>query len=143
MKTLLLFVLAFIWPVFAFATSGACSHHGGVSCSQGPDSDGSVICGDGWRNSSVSYASMTMCQGYSAPAQKKVTPVLVPVAKTSVIKTAVGPITINVQSASTTKVAPARSVIAATSTTTVTEQKPATPVSVKKRGFFSRLAEFF
>lgn len=36
--------------------SGACSHHGGVDCSAGADSDGSVICSDGWRDSSVSYS---------------------------------------------------------------------------------------
>ncbi len=45
----------------ALATSGACSGHGGVSCSAGSDSDGSVICSDGWRNSSVAYSSMREC----------------------------------------------------------------------------------
>ena len=35
--------------------SGACSYHGGVDCTAGPDTDGSVICNDGWRNSSVTY----------------------------------------------------------------------------------------
>lgn len=50
----------------SFATSGACSGHGGVSCASGPDSDGSVICNDGWRNSSVSYSSMVMCGGGSS-----------------------------------------------------------------------------
>lgn len=34
---------------------GACSGHGGVNCAAGPDSDGSVICNDGWRDSSVRY----------------------------------------------------------------------------------------
>ena len=53
-----------------FATSGACSGHGGVSCSAGPDSDGSVICMDGWENSSVSYASMKMCGSGSIPVAK-------------------------------------------------------------------------
>lgn len=48
---------------FTLAVSGACSGHGGVSCSAGQDSDGSVICVDGWRNSSVSYASMLNCGG--------------------------------------------------------------------------------
>lgn len=37
------------------ATSGACSWHIGVDCSAGADYDGSVICKDGWRDSSVSY----------------------------------------------------------------------------------------
>lgn len=58
--------LFFIMPA-AFATSGACSGHGGVDCSAGPDSDGSVICYDGWEDSSVSYSSMVMCQGYTTP----------------------------------------------------------------------------
>lgn len=48
-------------PILALATSGACSYHGGVSCSAGADWDGSVICNDGWRDSSVSYSSMAMC----------------------------------------------------------------------------------
>lgn len=56
----------FIVPA-AFATSGACSSHGGVDCSAGPDIDGSVICYDGWEDSSVAYSSMVMCQGYVAP----------------------------------------------------------------------------
>lgn len=46
----------------ANATSGACSWHGGVNCAAGPDWDGSVICNDGWRDSSVSYYSMDKCQ---------------------------------------------------------------------------------
>lgn len=48
------------------ATSGACSGHGGVNCSAGADWDGSVICYDGWRSSSVLYTNMSMC-GYSSP----------------------------------------------------------------------------
>jgi len=51
------------------ATSGACSWHGGVNCAAGADWDGSVICNDGWRNSSVSYYSMVKCQGsYDYPS---------------------------------------------------------------------------
>lgn len=38
------------------ASSGACSSHDGVDCSAGPDSDGSVICNDGWRGSAVEYS---------------------------------------------------------------------------------------
>lgn len=49
----------------SLAKSGACSGHGGVNCSGGADSDGSVICMDGWEDSSVSYASMVMCSSYS------------------------------------------------------------------------------
>jgi hypothetical protein len=52
----------------ALATSGACSSHGGVDCSAGPDSDGSVICVDGWLNSSVSYSSMKKCAGTKLPS---------------------------------------------------------------------------
>lgn len=37
---------------------GACSSHGGVSCSSGADSDGSVVCVDGWRESSVNFSSV-------------------------------------------------------------------------------------
>lgn len=37
------------------SSAGACSGHGGVNCSAGPDSDGSVICVDGFRDSSVQY----------------------------------------------------------------------------------------
>ncbi len=37
------------------SASGACSGHDGVNCSAGPDSDGSVICFDGWRDSTVTY----------------------------------------------------------------------------------------
>ncbi len=44
------------------ADAGACSYHGGVSCSAGADWDGSVICNDGWKDSSVSYSSMSSCQ---------------------------------------------------------------------------------
>jgi hypothetical protein len=44
------------------ATSGACSYHDGVDCSAGADWDGSVICNDGWRDSSVQYSNMTSCE---------------------------------------------------------------------------------
>lgn len=52
-----------ILPTVVFATSGACSGHSGVNCSAGPDTDGSVICNDGWFNSSVQFSSMVMCEG--------------------------------------------------------------------------------
>jgi len=56
-------VLLFSFGLFlnVIATSGACSWHGGVNCAAGSDWDGSVICNDGWRDSSVSYYSMTKC----------------------------------------------------------------------------------
>ncbi|MES2416282.1 MAG: hypothetical protein V4504_01115 [Patescibacteria group bacterium] len=43
-----------------FATSGACSYHGGVNCSASRV-DGGAVCNDGWTNSSVSYYSMAEC----------------------------------------------------------------------------------
>ncbi|MFA5793179.1 MAG: hypothetical protein WC897_04920 [Candidatus Gracilibacteria bacterium] len=46
---------------YVLATSGACSGHDGVDCSAGADLDGSVICDDGWRGSSVSYVSWASC----------------------------------------------------------------------------------
>lgn len=46
----------------AYSASGACSYHGGVNCSAGSDWDGSVICNDGWQDSSVSYSSMVSCR---------------------------------------------------------------------------------
>ncbi len=52
---------------FAYGGSGACSWHGGVNCSAGINWDGSVICNDGWRDSSVSFntvcgSSLTIAQ---------------------------------------------------------------------------------
>lgn len=44
----------------AYATSGACSSHGGVDCNY-KSSTGSAICNDGW-DSSVSYSSMVECR---------------------------------------------------------------------------------
>ncbi|MBF0291968.1 MAG: fibronectin type III domain-containing protein, partial [Nitrospinae bacterium] len=48
---------------------GACSDHGGVNCSAGQDSDGSVICNDGWLDSTVQYS----CSNSSLPAPTGVT----------------------------------------------------------------------
>jgi hypothetical protein len=50
----LLLLLANVQPGLA-AGSGACSYHGGVDCEAGADWDGSAVCQDGWRNSSVLY----------------------------------------------------------------------------------------
>ena len=58
------FALAiFLIPVFVFAASGseACSWHGGVNCSAGADWDGSVVCNDGWRSSTVLFSGMVEC----------------------------------------------------------------------------------
>ncbi|KKT28768.1 MAG: hypothetical protein UW14_C0003G0016 [Candidatus Yanofskybacteria bacterium GW2011_GWA2_44_10] len=49
------------------AVSGACSYHGGVDCGAGPDYDGSVICNDGWRDSSVGYYGTSMCRSSDIP----------------------------------------------------------------------------
>lgn len=60
---LFVFALSILNINVANATSGACSYHGGVSCSAGADTDGSIICNDGWTDSSVSYSSMSECRG--------------------------------------------------------------------------------
>jgi hypothetical protein len=65
-KIIIIFIFCLTFGHSAFATSGACSSHGGVSCASGPDRDGSVICNDGWTDSSVSYASMSMCHTQSS-----------------------------------------------------------------------------
>ena len=62
-----------------FATSGACSWHGGVDCSAGADAYGHAICEDG-TSSSVSYSAMAECDqvvgacgiplGYSCPTSQ-------------------------------------------------------------------------
>lgn len=64
---LFLVISTFFIPA-TFATSGACSGHGGVDCSAGQDSDGSVICNDGWQNSSVKYSAMVMCMDSVTPS---------------------------------------------------------------------------
>ena len=37
------------------SAAAACTGHGGVNCPVGPDVDGSVICADGYRDSSIKY----------------------------------------------------------------------------------------
>lgn len=56
------FLITLISPSQADATSGSCSYHGGVACSLGSDYDGSVICNDGWRDSSVSFSDAEECK---------------------------------------------------------------------------------
>ncbi len=51
-----------LYPYHVDAKSGACSGHRGVNCAAGADKDGSVICNDGWKKSTVSYASMKECR---------------------------------------------------------------------------------
>ena len=65
----ILILLFATFPAISFATSGACSYHGGVDCAAGPQADGTVICNDGWTGSSVSYDSMAECSSYSYPTQ--------------------------------------------------------------------------
>jgi len=68
MKKIFLGLLAATFSCFllitqtALATSGACSDHGGANCNVGSDWDGSVICNDGWRDSTVNYAYMDECK---------------------------------------------------------------------------------
>jgi len=64
--SILVVIFALGFGVRAFATSGACSGHGGVDCSAGPGVEGQVICNDGWDGSSVSYAEVDECSDSSS-----------------------------------------------------------------------------
>lgn len=124
-------------PIFAFAASGACSGHGGVSCSAGPDTDGSVICTDGWRNSSVSYSSMVKCQGYSVP-ERKVETVVVPPPVVPAPKPKVAPVK-NIEKPVVEKVSPrVEKVIKAEPAKKVEVKIEETTASKKKVGFWAR-----
>lgn len=57
----LTFTTFFLSDTYAYSGAGACSSHGGISCSSGADTDGSVICQDGWRDSSVMYRNADIC----------------------------------------------------------------------------------
>lgn len=61
MKKLLILSILFLLfsTTTTFATSGACSYHGGANCSV-KSSSGNAICNDGWE-SSVPYGSMVEC----------------------------------------------------------------------------------
>src|ERR1700730_5940214 len=72
MKILIISSLMFFLPCFAYATSGACSDHGGVDCSAGPGENGQAICTDTWNGSSVSYFSMIECEPYFSIYQNPV-----------------------------------------------------------------------
>jgi len=54
------FVLFFVLPNISFATSGACSSHGGVNCRL-ESYEGKVVCNDGWVNSSVLFSENMEC----------------------------------------------------------------------------------
>lgn len=60
----LLLIVLILFSNKAYATSGACSYHGGVDCSAGTALDGNAVCSDG-TESSVSYSSMSECGGGS------------------------------------------------------------------------------
>jgi len=70
-KLLPAFLLIFLsFPSSVLARSGCCSSHGGVCCECGSQSNGKVICNDGWTGSSCYYSEMVMCGGssdYTAP----------------------------------------------------------------------------
>lgn len=68
MKKIFLLLTAIILtiPSISFATSGACSSHGGVDCSAGPALGGKVMCNDGWINSSVYFSSAQECNTQEA-----------------------------------------------------------------------------
>jgi hypothetical protein len=60
----ILVLLALLVPISTFAEngSGACSYHDGVNCSAGWQSDGIVICNDGWKESVVEYEFVEKCE---------------------------------------------------------------------------------
>lgn len=168
-KKILLISFLVLSPAFAFAASGACSGHGGVSCSAGADSDGSVICNDGWRNSSVSYSSMVMCGAPSSSKPKEIVPVVkpeprpepitVPTPKQEIPKPKEIPVVQpqvskpEVVKPVEKKVTPTQVVQPKATTTPVktVESKPIqeevkpveVPAQVKKRGIISRFFSFF
>ena len=61
---ILFILLLLIFPFDVNAASGCCSHHGGVDCTR-KQSNGNVICNDGWTGSSCSYSGMVKCQNYN------------------------------------------------------------------------------
>lgn len=66
-KALFLYISAiFLFPLGVYATSGACSYHGGVNCSAGPSLYGNAQCSDGTL-SSVSYYDMAECSAAKLP----------------------------------------------------------------------------
>ncbi|MEK7538842.1 MAG: hypothetical protein AAB552_03290 [Patescibacteria group bacterium] len=63
--SIIFFSIVSFLPTTALATIGACAYHNGVNCSTGRDWDGSVICNDGWSDSSVYFSDADECQGSS------------------------------------------------------------------------------
>lgn len=60
-KIILCLFLILLSPSISLATSGACSWHGGVDCSLS-NSTQSIICSDGWLDSSTSYENLSECR---------------------------------------------------------------------------------
>jgi len=62
MKTIIRLVLiSILIPISTYATSGACSYHGGVDCTK-KYTQVYAVCNDGWVNSSVKYSDMQECR---------------------------------------------------------------------------------
>lgn len=62
-KLILLLAAGVMLANIVSAEGGTCSWHGGINCNLLPDWDGSVICNDGWRDSSENYISSSECAG--------------------------------------------------------------------------------
>lgn len=104
----LVFFFSLLFPQTILATSGCCSgKHNGVNCSAGPQSNGHVVCNDGWRGSSCLYSNASECGGYAVPAVSakpvatkapiatpKSSPTVAPTATPTVIPTSTPPATI-------------------------------------------------
>lgn len=68
----------FLFPLLVHATAGACSDHGGVMCSVGPDTfDESVVCNDNWSDSTVNYWNADECRSNLCPAQQTLRDMLI------------------------------------------------------------------
>lgn len=134
-----IFSLMVLWliPIFAFGASGACSGHGGVSCAAGPDTDGSVICVDGWRGSKVTYSSMVKCAGYSVP-ERKVETITVPPPVVPAPKPKVAPVK-NIEKPVVEKVVPKVEKVIKVEPAKKVEVKAAETTAPKKKvGFWAR-----
>ena len=57
-------VLLLPFSTFAYIDDGqgGCSHHQGINCSLGADYDGSAICNDGWKDSTIKYSDVKICR---------------------------------------------------------------------------------
>lgn len=60
-KIKILILISFLIPINIYATSGACSYHGGVDCTK-KYTQLKVVCNDGWTDSSVNYSDMQECK---------------------------------------------------------------------------------